>query len=626
MCGICGILQWGSPAAEHRSRVAAMSEALAHRGPDDRGEFADADVCLGFRRLAVIDLETGQQPIRLEDDRAVIVLNGEIYNFRELRRELESRHRFHSKGDVEVVLRLYAELGIDCLRRLNGMFALAIWDRQRRKLFLARDRFGIKPLFLCREGPRTAFASEVGALIAGGFPASPEIDPLQLRHYLAQGYPAPDGSILRGVRALPPGTVLEIDERGERLTPFWKPPTQAPPEIRSEQEAAEELEARLEQAVRRQRVADVPVGLFLSGGLDSGTLATLLRRVEHGALSTFSVGFSGPGSVSELPSALAVARRLGTDHHELPMNPVRVAGDLPAILAAQDGPLADATMIPTWYVSRFARDRVVVALSGEGADELFGGYARHRYDHWLGRVGWMGGAALAAALHLAGRAPSERLRRRLEMPPGLERQLDWSRVFTAAEIEELVERDLPGEDALLARHEGLDARWERLARIDALNARLLADRELFLPGDLLTKVDRMSMAHSLEVRVPYLDNEVAELVLPLPGRFKIRGRTDKLLLRRVSERLLPGGVAGRRKLGFDVPIAAWLRGPLRETMAELLDRPGMERRGWLRHRVVSRWIGEHLEGRVDHGRRLWSLMALEGWLRLVLDRAGARAA
>ncbi len=625
MCGICGILEPDGTSPERQSRVRRMTDALGHRGPDDRGEFADARVSLGFRRLAVIDLETGQQPIRLEDDRAVIVLNGEIYNFRELRRELEGRHRFRSKGDVEVVLRLYSELGIDCLRRLNGMFALALWDRPQRKLFLARDRFGIKPLFVCRDGARLAFASEVGALLAGGFPRDREVDPLQLRHYLAQRYPAPQGSILRGVQALPPGSVLEIGEGGERLIRYWDAPEDLS-RVASEGEIVEELERTLQAAVRRQLVADVPVGVFLSGGLDSGTLTSLVRRAEPGVVRTFSVGFQGPGAVSELPAARTVARELGTEHHELPMDPSRVLADLDSILSSQDGPLADATLIPTWYMSKLARTLVVVALSGEGADELFGGYARQRYDHWLDRLGRLGPGPLSVLLRLAGRRPGERLRRRLAMPRGLARQLDWSRVLDGGQIDELCSSPLPGEDRLAACHAELASRWQKQAAVDGLNARLLVDRELFLPGDLLPKVDRMSMAHSLEVRVPYLDNEVADLVLPLPGRLKVRGRTDKYLLRRVSDRLAPAGAASRRKQGFEVPISTWLRGPLREPLADLLSATAIRRRGWFRPQVVARWIDEHLGGGADHGQRLWSLLALEGWMRLVLDRAGERAA
>ena len=596
-----------------------MSRALAHRGPDDQGAYADEVISLGFRRLAVIDLETGQQPIRLEGDAAVIILNGEIYNYRELRRELEGRHTFRSKGDVEVVLRLYAEEGIRCVSRLNGMFALAIWDRRSRTLYLARDRFGIKPLFLHRNSGALVFASELGALLAGGSPARPTLNRLELHHYLYQKHPSPGGSILEGVRSLLPGTILETGPRGEREYSYWDPPRFVPGsgELR---DPIPRLEERLRAAAVRQLVADVPVGVFLSGGLDSSTLTALVRQVEAGPVRTFSVGFRGPGAVSELPQARETARHLATEHHELVMDPEQVAVDLDDILAGLDGPLGDSTCIPTWYMSRLARQHVTVALSGEGADEIFGGYERQRYDLWLDRLGRVGRRLLPLAMRLAGRTASSRLRKRLRMPPGLERQLDWSRVFTPDALEELTTQPLPPETQLLNLYADLAGRWKAMARSDAFNARLETDRVIFLPGDLLPKVDRMSMAHSLEVRVPYLDNDLVDWVLPLPGRLKANGRQGKLLLRRLAASVLPSGAAGRRKQGFDVPISVWLRGPLREALTDYLSEGTMRRRGLFRPGSVTTLVREHLEGRADHGEPLWLLLAYEGWQQRVLDR------
>jgi asparagine synthase (glutamine-hydrolysing) len=621
MCGICGILDTqGDPRARAR-RVADMTATLVHRGPDDHGSYDDREISLGFRRLAVIDLETGQQPIRLEDDRAVIVLNGEIYNYRELRRELAERHEFRSKGDVEVVLRLYAEEGIDCLRRLNGMFALAIWDRRFRKLFLARDRFGIKPLFVARAGDALAFASELGALVRGAHPSRPRLDRLELRHYLSQKYTSSHGTILEGVRPLPPATVLEVGPEGERFSRYWDAPVgRGGRDAGNDDEAVERLGELLAAATTRQLVADVPVGVFLSGGIDSGTLAAMVRGSTGGALPTFSVGFDGVGVANELPHAAEVARHFGTDHHELFLEPRRVARDLPAILGALDGPLGDATAIPTWYMSKLARETVTVALSGEGADEIFGGYDRQRFDAWMDRLGGWGRRLAPGALKLAGRAPSARLRQRLRMRPGLGRQLDWSRVFAADEIDALAREPLPDEARMLALHAELARRWHDRARVDPINARLATDRELFLVGDLLPKVDRMSMAHSLEVRVPYLDNELAEFVLDQPGWRKVRGRQVKWMLRRLATRVLPEGAGDRRKQGFDVPVADWLRGPLREAMTDYLAESAVRERGLFRPAAVAAMLREHLRGEADHGERLWSLMALEGWMQATLDR------
>jgi len=597
-----------------------MTGALVHRGPDDRGFYDDERVSLGFRRLSVIDLETGQQPIVIADGPYAIVLNGEIYNFRELRVELEAKgHRFRSRGDVEVVLRLFAEEGIDCLDRLNGMFALALWDGRERRLHLARDRFGIKPLFWVREGSRTAFASELRALLAGGFPARRVLDRAELRHYLALGFPSPNATLLEGVGAVPPGSVVSIHAAGgETLREYWRPPA---PEDRTPtgDDVVERLREVLAAAVERQLVADVPVGVFLSGGVDSSTVASLAKRAVSGPLSTFSVGFEGPGAVSELPAARAVAEYLGSDHHELVMDPATVAKDLECILDGLDTPNADCTAIPTWYMSRLAREEVTVALSGEGADEIFGGYERQRFDVAFDLLGEPGRRLVPVAMKLVGRRPSARIKERSNLAPGLARQLHWGRIFTAGEIESLSLSPIADEEAMLAPLADLADRWLRFDRLDPVNGRLATDRESFLPGDLLPKVDRMSMAHSLEVRVPFLDNEVADLVLPLPGRLKATLLRDKILLRRAVEGVIPQTAATRRKQAFATPIGPWLRADLRLAAEDLLSPESVRRRGLFEPAAVSSLLGDHTAGRRDNGTAVWTLMVLEHWQRS-LDR------
>jgi len=601
---------------ERSGRVRSMTGALVHRGPDDEGFFDDDPVSLGFRRLAVIDLETGQQPIVLEDRRAAIVLNGEIYNFRELRAELEAKgHVFRSRGDVEVVLRLFSEEGIECLERLNGMFALAIWDRRRRVLHLARDRFGVKPLFWCREGGAAAFASELRALLAGGFPARRNLDPVELRHYLALGYTSPRGTLLQGVRAVPPGSVLSVTADGcEEPRAYWLPPEPDEGKI-APAEAAERLRSILNEAVERQLVADVPVGVFLSGGVDSSTVSALARRAISGRLTTFSVGFEGPGAVSELSAARVVATHLNSDHHELVMESQKVVLDLEAILDGLDMPLADATAIPTWYMSKLARELVTVALSGEGADEIFGGYERQRYDVAFDRLGGLGRRLVPTALSILGRRPSDRIKERARMAPGLARQLHWGRIFTAMEIDELAAGPLPGEDEMFGPYRELADRWQDLAATDPVNGRLMTDREIFLPADLLPKVDRMSMAQSLEVRVPFLDNEVVDFVLPLPGRLKATSLRDKILLRRAVDGIIPVTTATRRKQAFATPIGAWLRGDLRPALTDYLAPESVNRRGLFNPSVVDALVTEHLGGKRDHGAALWTLLVLEHWQR-----------
>jgi len=615
MCGIAGIL--GSMDRDERSRrVRVMTRALTHRGPDDEGFFGDGQASLGFRRLSVIDLETGQQPIVLAEGPIAIVLNGEIYNFRELKSELEAKgHRFRSRGDVEVVLRLYTEEGLGCLARLNGMFALALWDGRERALHLARDRFGIKPLYWCSECGVVAFASEIRALLAGKFPSCRDLDPAELRHYLALGFASPGGTLLRDVRSVAPASVLSIDADGTATTtPYWHPPG-----ISAERSGDRDLEDRVLQtladAVERQLVADVPVGVFLSGGVDSSTVSALAKSVVSGPLTTFSVGFEGPGAVSELSAARVVADHLGSDHHELMMDPVTVGRDVDAILGGLDGPLADPTAIPTWYMSQLAREKVTVALSGEGADEIFGGYERQRFDVAIDRFGALGRRAVPWAMRLAGRGPSKRLLDRVGMEPGLARQLHWGRVFTAEEIDAFVSSPLAGEASMMAPYVELDRRWKGLDRSDPINGRLMTDREVFLPGDLLPKVDRMSMAHSLEVRVPFLDNDVVDLVLPLAGRHKASLFRDKILLRRAVESVIPQTTATRQKQAFAVPIDSWLRGSLREATSDLLSEASVGKRGLFKPDADRGLLRDHLEGRGDCGLQLWTLMVLESWQR-----------
>ena len=625
MCGIAGILTEAGRDGSSR-RLTAMTRALFHRGPDDEGFFADGPVALGFRRLSVIDLETGQQPIVLEDGSAAIVLNGEIYNFRELRAELEARgHRFRTRGDVEVALRLYAEQGAAAFSQLNGMFALALWDARRRVLLLVRDRFGIKPLYVCREGDTIGFASELRALAAGGFPTTRSVDPIELRHYLAWGHLSSAGSPWTSVRTVPPGAVVEYGADGTlREWSFWKAPDPEDVELPSDDPALAVNEA-LRAAVRRQLVADVPVGVFLSGGLDSSCVAAAAREAVSGPLRTFSVGFEGPDAVSELPAAREVASALGSEHHELTVDPAQVRSDLDRILDDLDAPLADPTAIPTWYMSQLARSRVVVALSGEGADELFGGYARQRYDVALDRLGALGRRVVPVAFALAGRRLSPRLRRRVRMRPSLARQLDWGRFFMPGEIDRLAPAATASEEDLVLSYRELGERWQRMARLDPLNGRLEADREIFLPGDLLPKVDRMSMAHSLEVRVPFLDHDLVDLVLPMPGTTKLSIFRDKRLLRQAARGLAPEAAVTRRKQGFEVPIGGWLRGALREPMLDLLSPAALSIDGLLETGAVAELVRQHLDGVQDRGRELWALMVLSAWRRGTAGRGGAPA-
>jgi len=593
-----------------------MTRALAHRGPDAEGYYADDDVALGFRRLAVIDLATGDQPLAAPQRRGVIVYNGELYNFRELRAELtRAGHAFRTESDTEVVLHAWLEWGPEALARLNGMFAFAVWEPHRRTLILARDRFGIKPLFFWQEGSALVFASEVRALLAGGIPPRRQVDSQALHDFLNQKYVRPEGCFIEGVKNLPPAFMAEVSPAGLRLQRYWSPPRQL---LRlNRREAVERSREVLARAVARQLVADVPVGVFLSGGVDSSTVLALAQEAAGRPMEAFTVTFAGHRVLDEAPAATQTALHLGCVHHLMPVSPANVAIDLERLVRDLDTPLGDATAVPTWYVSRLARTRVTVALAGEGADELFGGYQRQRWDARMDRLGLPGALILPVLARLAGRPLSGRALARLRLPPSVSRYLDWSQVFPPALL-----ASVWGEGVTLPSAAGETEREaEFAARLsaDPLGARLWADTVRFLPGDLLPKVDRMSMAHGLEVRVPYLDCELADLVLSLPAAVRVGKWGDKRLLRRAAGRWLPRAVAWRRKQGFDVPIGAWLRGPLAGALRDILEEARVDAGGWFSGSSVARLVTDHLSGAADHGERLWVLLVAELWRQHVFQ-------
>jgi asparagine synthase (glutamine-hydrolysing) len=633
MCGICGIVSLSGAELDPR-RVAAMTEAMVHRGPDGRGELRRDGAHLGMRRLAIIDLVGGDQPQSNEDDTVHVVQNGEIYNYRELRRELLARgHRLRSESDTEVLLHLYEDLGPAFVERLRGMFALALWDERRRRLLLARDRFGIKPLFYTRSDPgRTlAFASELTALALAADRA-PELDPAALEAYLAfNSIPGPL-SILAGYHKLPPGHVLLAEEGAVRVERFARPAPVAAAEVRSDGSAAlvDELLARLRDSVRAHLIADVPVGVLLSGGIDSSLITALAAREVGGGLRTFSIAFREP-TFDESARARTVSERFGTEHHPLVVEPDAVAL-LPRVVQALDEPLGDSSLLPTFLVSELAAGEVKVVLTGEGADELFGGYETYLADVLADRL-----APLARALRPAiERLPSssrrvsieyraKRFARAADLPP-FERHLGWKLIFSAEQRDRLLAgsaRDGADPYAVYRERYAETAGAEPLGRMQDL------DRGVYLVDDLLVKTDRMSMAHSLEARVPYLDQVVADLALALPRDQRVRGWTKKRLLRRAAATLLPAAIVHGRKRGFSIPAAAWLRGPMAPFMRELLSPSNLRRQGVLDPVMVQQVIDTHRSGREDLSRQLWGLMTLTLWIDQhmpALSRAGSATA
>jgi asparagine synthase (glutamine-hydrolysing) len=592
-----------------------MSATLVHRGPDSDGSLVDGIAGLAARRLAIIDLETGDQPIANETGNVHVVQNGEVYNYRELRRELEQAgHRFSTHGDTEVLVHLYEEHGPAFPERLRGMFAIAIWDAERRRLVLARDRYGIKPLYYRADGD-LAFASELRALPRA------EVDLEALEAFLAfNSIPAPL-TIFRGTSKLPPGHVLVWEEGRAELSRYARPSPVAEEDLRDDEEAelVEELRARLRDSVRAHLVADVPVGVLLSGGVDSATLTALAAQESPEPVRTFSIGFE-ERSFDELEEARLVAELYETVHRELVLRP-DAALLLPALAEAFDEPFADSSALPTYLVSQLAAEDVKVALSGEGGDELFGGYYTYSADLLALRTGRL--ARLARPL--VERLPSssaktsfdykaKRFVRGAHLSP-LERHHAWKEIFSAD-----ARAELTGRRAAFDPVELLRARFAETEGAELLARLQDVDLGLYLVDDLLVKTDRASMAHSLEARVPFLDPAVTNLALALPTRHKVRGLRKKVLLRKAAEPLVPRRILRGRKRGFSIPAAAWLRGGLEPFARETLSPETIRRQGFFQPEIVTRLIDDHVARREDLSRQLWGLIAFTLWHERHVER------
>ena len=612
---VCGILGIVGPGAGRD--LGPALELLRHRGPDGEGSFADAGIALAMRRLAIIDLATGQQPVADESGDVVCVVNGELYDYVEVRRELAARgHVFASDGDVEIVPHLYEELGERCFARLRGMFGIALWDRRRRRLVLARDRFGIKPVYVAEIDGGIAFSSEIRPLLALGADATPDLQALS--DFLSFGYVPGTATAIAGIRALAPGHVLvweggRVDER---------------PYVELEPVPSADLEATIEEAVRIHLRADVPLAVLLSGGLDSSLIASIAAQAAGTTLRTFSVGF-GEAGFDELEHARAVAGLIGSDHREVIVRP-SAAADLPKIVATLEEPLADASAIPLYYVCRAAAEHVKVALAGEGGDEVFGGYSRYAWDRYASWVSRLPTRALADLLdgmpvvgsgarrggrkHVGRRAV--KLLRHAGLPPA-ERYFSWFALLGEDAKAELLrgERLRPSSRIF---SELLDRAPRELT---AFGRRQYVDLKTMLLDDLMLKADRMSMVHSLELRVPFLDNEVVAAGLALPDREKVRGVETKVAIRRLLERRLPRSITRRPKQGFEVPLDRWFRTDLAELTRDVLSRDRVAKRGLLDPDAVDRLVRSHIDEGESRGRELYALLVLELWHENVLDTA-----
>jgi len=626
MCGIIGQVRYDGRNVD-QDLPGRMCAALEHRGPDSRGMHRDGSVALGIQRLRVIDLATGDQPIYNEDRSVVVVLNGEIYNYRELRDDLRRRgHTLATRGDTEVIVHLYEEFGVDCVRRLQGMFAFALWDARRRRLLIARDRVGKKPLvYTVRDGALT-FASEMGALLAD--PTIPrEVDPGAVDAYLAHGYVPAPLTALRGVHKLPPAHTLVVQDGKLELDRYWRLDYGAKIEDASPQELAERIRSGLLEATRKRMIADVPLGAFLSGGIDSSAVVAAMAQESSEPVRTFSIGFDHE-EFDELPHARRVAQQFGTVHEEFQVRAEAVE-ILPKIVRHYGEPFADSSAIPSFYLSELTRRHVTVALNGDGGDESFGGYTRYVANALAGRLDRIPAAArrtlgaAAARLPEGGHIASVRSRaRRLGGTLALDAAARYARYMAWFDGEQRRALYAPG----FGRECGYDAitaAWATTSGTSVIDKMLEVDVDTYLAGDLIPKIDIATMAYALEARSPFLDADLMQLAASIPAELKVRGTEKKWILREALRPWLPGDLLDRPKQGFSVPLSSWLRGDLREWSRDVLLDPATLSRGYFRPEAINGLLQRHSAGVDAEDHRIWSLLVLELWHREYIDRPAA---
>lgn len=630
MCGICGIIDYNENTTIDRGTIGRMCANMKHRGPDDEGIYLNETkprVGLGHRRLSIIDLsEAGHQPMSNEDGSIWLVLNGEIYNYKELRVELEGKgHRFKSISDSEIVIHLYETYGEDCVSRLRGMFAFAIWDEKKEILLLARDRVGKKPLLYSRIGNKFCFASEFSSLLASGL-IDNKINREAIHYYLTYGYiPAPI-AIYKNVFKLMPAHTLILNKGEVVLRPYWNLDYLDKMNI-SEEDAAAETLRLLKEAVGLRLYSDVPLGAFLSGGIDSSTVVALMSQLSGNKVKTFSIGFEEE-DYSELRYARAIAERFDTEHHEFIVKP-KALEILPLLVERYGEPYADSSCIPTYYVSQQTKRFVTVALNGDGGDEVFAGYERYQ-------------AMLAAEIYrkmpklirkitggFAGLLPDSvnskdtlrRIKRFFENAelPKVERYLRWIGISGEVNIGELYSEEFSRELNSADPKKIIEPYLNNPNRLNLLDSLLMTDTNTYLTNDLLVKVDIASMANSLEARSPFLDHKLMEFAAKLPAGYKMRDLTKKYILKKAVKGLIPGENINRRKMGFGVPVGRWLRGELRELLEETLLSESSLKRGYFKPAAIKSMVEQHISQRKDYSFQLWALLMLELWHHKVMD-------
>ncbi len=630
MCGIAGRFNFDPTLAIDRARLEAMTGTLAHRGPDADGFHVEPGLGLGHRRLSIIDLATGDQPLANEDGTVWVVFNGEIYNFADTRAELErAGHAFRTHSDTEVIVHAYEEWGDDCVHRFRGMFAFAVWDGRRRRLLLVRDRVGIKPLYYSATRHGVVFGSEIKALLEDDT-VSREWSAEALDAFLAFQYIPGPQTIYRNVWKLQPGHLL-VAERGRvTVRRYWDLAFTGDGDVTKEGEYLERLDELVNEAVRLRLLSDVPLGAFLSGGIDSSVVVAAMVATCRNRVLTSSVGFAEQ-AFNELDYARDVSRHLGTEAHERMVTP-HVADLLPTLAWHGDEPFADSSAVPTYYVSAAARERVTVALSGDGGDELWAGYTKHRVEQWETRARqWLGPGGARVAGKVGQLLPlglkGTRALRHLALPPAeaCARKAAYS-FFELGAREALYSGDFAHEVRDADPFAPFRLAYESCPSSDPLDRALYVDAKTYLVDDILTKVDKMSMAVSLEARVPLLDHKLLEFAATVPSGLKLKGGTSKYLLRRLLERRVPATIVNRPKHGFEAPIGTWLRGPLAPMANDLFLDGRLKERGIFDIAKVERLWREHRTGVRDHRHRLWSLVMLELWFRKFVDGEASRPA
>src|SRR5215813_1133301 len=624
MCGIAGIVSGETGDRIEASTIDRMCQAIVHRGPDDQGNFVKDGIGVGMTRLSIIDLAGGHQPIFNEDRSIWIVFNGEIYNFQELRPDLERRgHRFVTNSDTETIVHLYEEMGSDCVTKLRGMFGFALYDERRRRLLLARDRFGKKPLHYALSDGRLYFGSEIKSILAIA-PELAEINHQALLEYFYFGYVPDPNTAFLPIQKLPPGHLLEFEHGEVRVRQYWDLPRYDTFHPSNEEELLEQLEHQLAEAVRIRLISDVPLGALLSGGTDSSTVVALMARASSAPVKTFSIGFKHD-DFNESNYARIVAKRFETEHHELILEP-DVVQTVETLTRSLEEPFGDSSMLPTYYVSCLARQHVTVALSGDGGDEIFAGYDRYgihcrrrifeKIPQSLWRLyreqiyprlpGSMHGRKFAYNISLPWR---ERYVDGISFLPAFERELP----LLSDEYRETVKHAVNPQELMYAY-------FDQAPADDPVSQMLYVDTKTYLTADIMCKVDRMSMATSLEMRAPILDHVLVEFVSSLPSHWKLRGRTQKYILRKLAERIgVPGEVLYRHKQGFSLPLVHWIKHELKDLLLTVLLEPRTMQRGYFNPQGVRQLLDEHFSGRRIHSGRIWRLLMFELWHRNYLE-------